>query len=184
MVLVEVGDPEEVFELVIEPVEVRVLIIDRERGGEAEIEADELDVFDPRIVRVPVPLLEDVLDKGPDLVGDGEEELVFVCLLEDVEVIDLGMVRVVVGLPVVVLVDVSVLEDLGELVDDFDIGLDRVEVLVDVAVFVDIYIGDFVNIEDTCVVTVIKDDRVDVLEGKELTVGAIALSIRFLKDTV
>ena len=50
------------------------------------------------------------------------------------------------------------------------------------AVFVDTKIGDRVNIEEACVVTVINDDRVDVLEGKEVIVGAIALSTRFLKD--
>lgn len=138
MVLVEVDEPEGVFELVIEPVEVTVLIIDHVNGGEAEIEAEELDVFDPRIVSVPVPLLEEVLEPSAEFVAVGEDVPVFVCLAELVDVIDRAIVFVVVGLPVVVFVEVSESEDCGELDDDFDIGLDLVEVFVDVAVLVDI----------------------------------------------
>jgi len=182
IVLVDVDEPDDVFELVIEPVVVDVLKIDQDKGDEADTEADELDVFDPRIVSVPVPLLEEVLEASLEFVTLGEDVLVFVDLAELVDVIDRAMVRVVVGLPVVVLVDVRESDDFGEEEDVFDIAVDRVEVLVDVAVFVDTYIGEGVNIEETCAVIVMKDDRVDVLEGTDVIVGAIAVSSRFLKD--
>jgi hypothetical protein len=180
--LEEVDETVDVLELLNEPVGLDVLLIVNVGNDEADIDVDDDDVFDPRIVRVPVPLLEAVLDKGPDLVDEGEDELVFDCLIEDVDVIERAIVRVVVGLPVVVLVDVSVVDDLGELDDVLDIAPDRVDVLVDVDVFVDKNIGDAVNLEEAIVLTVINEDTVGFLEAIEDLVGTIPASSKFLEE--
>ena len=130
--------PDDVFELDIDPVPVVVLIRVLVNKGDGVCETEALVVLEARIVAVSDGVAVDVLEPGAENVAVGDDELVFDCFAEAVDVTVLAMVLVELGEAVTVLDIAELYEIWGELELDLLPIVERVEVLVDVAVLVDI----------------------------------------------
>jgi len=95
--------PEDVLELDIDPVPVVVLITVLVNKGDGVCETDALVVLEARIVAVSDGVAVDVLEPGAENVAVGDDELVFDCFAEAVDVTVLAIVFVELDEPVTVL---------------------------------------------------------------------------------
>ena len=143
MVLVPDGDDVPVLDEVVVEVVVRVKIILKDSLDDLLTLAEAEDVFELLTVLVVVPLLDCVLDTGPDLLLVGLADGDFDDEVDEVPVLELVVVLVDVLLPEFVFVIKALWVDIGEDELDFEFELVLVDVIVAVVVFVEV--GDGVT---------------------------------------
>ena len=143
IVLVLEGDAVPDLDEVVVAVVVGVIIILKVSFADLDILAEADDVFELLTEFVVVPLLDEVLDIGPDLLCVGLEDGDFDDEVEDVPVLVLVIVLVELPLPEFVFEIALLCVDIGDEELDFEFELVLVDVIDPVIVFVDV--GDGVT---------------------------------------
>lgn len=175
------GEPVEVLEDVMEPVEVPVRLMVRDPLAVLEIDEDPVDVFDDPVDLDCVGDAVSVFDPCPDLEIVGLDEPVLDDVVVAVLVADRFPETVLIGVEVCVLDAAIVTVDLDDPVPD----LDAVDVLVDVIDTVVVLVvvveglGSIVNLADRVRVVVL----VDVFDCVDVAVATIPPTERSLSST-